>query len=567
MLQRAVRKKINYIIAALAFALVIIAIRLCYLQILLNHNFFMRSQNNFLRLEAVPSLRGNILDCHGNLLATNRPINTLYWQGTGNHQLTHDQEVLAESIETICAHSSDDSSLLAQIKRAERTGKKTALCTEISFEQLCKITELYPNHPNLAIATEYKRFYPHKMLACHILGYIGQNLETMGKMGLEKSCETLLRGQEGLKLKTINSMGTNLHEKEIRQTLSGSNIATTLDLSLQQAAEAVFPKDQTGTIIIMDPKNGALRALVSRPNFDPSIFLSPLSSHDWHGLQHKQPFLNRAFNACYPPASLFKLVTMALGIEQNLVDPEELWNCKGYIRFGNRRYHCAKKEGHGYITPTEVIEKSCNTLFYDIATHIHIDTLADYAHRFGLGRKTNILFPEKEGLVPTVAWKHKTKGERWWPGETLSVAIGQSYLLSTPIQVARMIGSIFQGYLVKPRILDAEEIEHEPLDLQYSTRKFFKKAMKLVPLRGTGSRVGSFDGITLYAKTGTAQTAQMNKRHLGGQFREHGWFVVYFKPKNADPLTMVILVEHAGSSRPAIMIAKNFLTRYQKLVK
>lgn len=566
MLDRAARIKISWIIAGLVCAVTVITVRLCYLQILLNHNLLLRSQSNFLRLEAVPSLRGNIVDCHGNLLATNRPINTLYWQGTGNRHLTPEQELVLETITTLCP-SLDPKENMLPILRAERTKKTTPLCVEISLHDLAKITELYPNHPNLSIKTEYKRYYPHKMLGCHILGYIGQSLETMGKMGLEKSCETLLRGQEGLRLNTINSMGTKLHVQEVRQTLSGSTIQTTLDLQLQQIAETAFTDDLTGTLIAMDPRTGALRALVSRPNFDPSLFLSPLSAHDWGCLQDKQPFLNRAFNATYPPASLFKLVTMALGIEHNLVDPEQLWNCKGYITFGKRRYHCAKKEGHGYVTPEEVIEKSCNTLFYDIATQIHIDTLAEYAYRFGLGRKTNILLPEKEGLVPTVQWKHTVKHERWWPGETLSVAIGQSYLLSTPIQVARMISSIIQGYLVQPRILLSEEVIQEPLELQHATRKFLKKAMKLVPLRGTGSRVGHFKKIRLYAKTGTAQTAQLHKRNLGYQFREHGWFVVYCKPQNADPLTLVILVEHAGSSRPAIMIARNFLTRYEKLLK
>lgn len=563
MVTRVVQHKINIIIAIFCFALSIILIRLCYLQILLNQNFFIKSQKNFLRFEPIPSLRGNILDSLGNILATNQPYNTLYWQGTGNRHLSPEQEQLAHTIQE---YSTKPSEVLTRIQQAEKTKKKIPLHIKITFEQLCKLTEQFPNHPNLCICTEYKRYYPHKMLACHILGYIGQNIEAIGKMGLEKSCEILLKGQEGLKLKTINSMGINLHEEEIKKTLAGSTIVTTLNLPLQQAAEAAFPKDLTGTIIVMDPKNGSLQAVVSRPNFDPSIFLDPLSAHDWQGLQQKQPFLNRAFNATYPPASLFKLVTIALGIEQELVDPDELWNCKGYIRFGNRRYHCAKKEGHGYITPAEVIEKSCNTLFYEIGTHIHIDTLAEYAHKFGLGRKTNIVLPEKEGLVPTMEWKHTIKGERWWPGETLSVAIGQSYLLSTPIQIIRMISSIFQGYLVKPRILDAEPIEQEPLEIQYATRKFLKKAMKLVPLRGTGSKVGSFSTMTLYAKTGTAQTAQLNKRHLGDQFREHGWFFVYAKPHNADPFAMVILVEHAGSSRPAIMIAKNFLTRYQKLI-
>jgi penicillin-binding protein 2 len=195
-----------------------------------------------------------------------------------------------------------------------------------------------------------------------------------------------------------------------------------------------------------------------------------------------------------------------------------------------------------------------------------IDTLAEYAHIFGLGEKTHICFPEKEGLIPTSAWKKETKGERWWPGETLSAAIGQSYLLVTPLQIARMISSIFTGELVTPRILDVEPICKRKLTLAPSTLDFLRQSMKSVVTRGTGINISRVKDIEMYAKTSTAQISGYDKREMGAQYQEHGWFVGYFSYKNNRPLTIVVMAENVSTSRVATQIAKNFLIEYKKLM-
>lgn len=205
-------------------------------------------------------------------------------------------------------------------------------------------------------------------------------------------------------------------------------------------------------------------------------------------------------------------------------------------------------------------------MFYQVGKHLDIDTLADYAHRFGLGEKTNIMFNEQRGLIPNRAWKMHTKGERWWLGETLSVMIGQSYLQATPIQIARMIASIFTGKLVTPHILMHNEVTTQPLAIKDSTRAFLKKSMKKVVTKGTGKRLKALDDITIYAKTSTAQTSALEKRKLGEQYLEHGWFAGYFQYKDQVPLVAVTLVEHAGSARVATNIIKDFLSTYKKHV-
>ena len=279
-------------------------------------------------------------------------------------------------------------------------------------------------------------------------------------------------------------------------------------------------------------------------------------------LQAGQPFLNRAYNVCYPPASIFKLVTISAALEQGIIQPNDTIMCPGFFRFRGRKHHCGKRSGHGPLNVKDAVAKSCNILFYQVATELPIDTLAYYAHQFGLGQKTQMLFPEQEGLVPNTNWKQQIKGEPWWTGETLSCSIGQSYLLVTPIQIACMISSIFKGYLVQPRILANEPVLKRSISILPSTRKFLQKSMKMAVQVGTGKVVSHIEDIKVFAKTGTAQVAKLSNNTERSQLA-HAWFVTYFSYKDSKPLTLVILIEHAGNSKPARILAKKFLMRYR----
>jgi penicillin-binding protein 2 len=315
---------------------------------------------------------------------------------------------------------------------------------------------------------------------------------------------------------------------------------------------------------LLNPRDGSLISLVSRPNFDPNIFLDPISPVAWQSLQQSNPFLNRALDASYPSGSIFKLITISAALENNIIDADSLWNCKGYTLFGKRKYWCARRSGHGEVSMTQAVAESCNTLFFEIGKKIDIDLLAEYAHKFGLGQKTNSILPEKSGLVPNREWKMDCKGERWWPGETLSVAIGQSFLLVTPMQIARMIGAIFTGYLVSSRLLIDEPVITFPLDIQPETINFLKKSMKMVVRQGTGRSVRKIKDIKIYAKTSTAQTSDYAKRKLDEKYLEHGWFVCYFQYKDHEPLVMVIVVERVGAAQVVTTIAKDFFVEYKK---
>lgn len=547
----------------------IIVCRLIYLQIIQQHLLYIQSQKNFLRFEKIKTPRGNILDAQGNLLATNRPATDLYWHGTGNRTLSSNQEAILSRISTITGKNIlSDSDLCTELTHVERYSKDLLLLEDLTFEQLSQLEEQLAAQPNILIKTTFKRHYPHQHLACHVIGYIGSlDLEEIGKMGIEKICEQELKGLEGSRMRTINSCGTSLAEIELQKGAAGKDINMTIDLDLQKIAESIFPLDQSGIIIVMDPIDGAIRALVSRPDFDPEIFLRHVTKAEWETLQEKQPFLNRAFNACYPPGSLFKIVTMSSALEHGIIKQDANWFCPGYYTYASRNYGCHLHTGHGTLSTCECLTHSCNIAFYEIGKRINIDTIADYAKRYGLGLKTGSPFNEKEGIIPSKAWKRKHKHERWYTGETLSVAIGQSFLSVTPIQIARMIGSIFTRTLVTPRILVDDPIIREPLDIKPETLAFIKKSMKDVVIHGTARRVGKINGFEMYAKTSTAQVCALTKRDLGKQFVEHSWYASYNQYKNERPFVLLLLIENSGSSRIPSGLAREFLLKYRSIIE
>jgi len=561
----AVNKKIISIVCVTLAAFFVISARLFYLQICCVDYFSLRSEKNFIRREAVDSLRGNIRDIHGNFLATNRPVACLLWQGTGNWRLSEEQQKALQLIEGLTNNCFTDGEAVKKIIKAEKKKQKVVLLSDIDFTLLSKLSEIFPTHENIIIDMQFKRFYPYGRSACHVVGYLGNiHVFAHGQLGLEKIFDTSLCGKKGSNQHIVNSVGQRISQENLEKALSGDDVQTTIDIDMQLLCEKVFPEKYQGCFILFNPLDGAVVSVASRPNFDPNIFLDPISFVTWQTLQEGNPFLNRAFDAHYPSGSIFKLVTISAALEQGFVAPDMVWDCKGYTLFGKRKYWCAHRCGHGEITIKQALAQSCNTLFFEIGKQVDIDLLAQYAYKFGLGAKTNIIFPEKSGLVPNRAWKMNCKGERWWPGETLSVTIGQSFSLATPIQVARMIGGIFTGHLVSPRLLLNEPIITTALDIQSATINFLKKSMKMVVRHGTGRSVREVKDIKIYAKTSTAQTSDFNKRKLDQKYLEHGWFVGYFQYKDYDPLVMVLLIEHAGTAQVATKVAKNFLVEYKK---
>lgn len=563
-------KKIIYLLAVILFATLIIAVRLFHLQINQNERFVQLGERNFLRTEVLPSRRGNVLDCNNRLLATNKPVFDVYWNGSGRFRLSHRQRNYLNRIKAILGANVVNNVLCKKIEATERFSRQFLIKKDIMQDELFKICEQCSESSNLFVDRHFKRVYPYEHLAGHILGYL-RKVERrggfMGLYGLEREFQDYLKGEKGYIQHVINATGKKLFQTESQASVAGNNVNLTLDLMLQSVAESLFEPGQSGAFIVMDPEDGAIRAMLSYPNFDPNLFLDPISEQEWNDkFTVDSPLLNRAIHAVYPPASIFKLITFVAGLEEGVITTDTEFECKGHTIFCKGKYHCHRRWGHGVQSATKALGVSCNIPCYEIAQKITIDQLAAYAMRFGLGRSTGFLFRDKDGLVPTSYWKQAHKGERWWKGETLSVSIGQSFLLVTPLQIARMVASICTGSLIKPRILQNEEVEQCPLYISESTLDFLREVMREVVLKGTGRCLRGLKDFMIRAKTGTAQTVSLQRQiKESKKDLEHAWFASFFSYKDQKPLVMVVLVENVGSSMPALKIAKRFLNRYKQI--
>lgn len=560
----AIERTTFFIACGTIVSILIMVARLVHLQIHAAPVLYARSQRNYMRHEAIKSPRGNIVDRHGMLLATNRPVVKIVWEGSGGKVVTADQKA---SLDQLSLRLGIEIPSERDLTKIERQRRRVTLVDDVSFDQLGILLELFPEHQNIRIETDFQRYYPFGTTACHVLGYIGDlSFNQSGIMGLEKAYDTALRGENGQSVTTINACGHPLSREAVRDAQPGSEICTTLDIEWQKIAEDCLPEGSSGTIIVMDARTGALRVVLSRPSFDPNLFVKPIPSALWKELVGQSSFVNRAFAACYPPASLFKLVTLIAGLDTRLISPSETWYCPGYTVFCGRKYHCNNKTAHGSVSIQSALIQSCNAPFFDIGRRIKIDTLAQYARWLGLGTATNALCGEKHGIVPTTDWKMATYREKWYLGETLSVAIGQGFLLATPIQLCLMVNTICQGYMVAPHLVAGSEIQQRPVPIQDSILQTIKQYMKhVVSLpRGTGHQLSRLKEMHIYAKTGTAQTCAL--KDSGASQRSeipHGWFTAHVCYKDHDPITMIVFVEHAGSSKVAADITKQFLSRYR----
>ena len=558
------QRQLQLVLYASCLALVLVIARLFYLQIDKQGVFTHLGEQNFLRMEVIAPLRGDVYDSQHQLLAANRPVYDVSWHNvTGIAMTDEDRSLLAMLSELLGIDLSNDEKS-QQLQFCHKFSRRFLLKEDVSFEQLCKISEQCLHAPHVVITNRFKRLYPHEHLGCHVLGYLNR-IENVGKSGIEYRFDGQLQGEQGYAIHMINATGKTLMKKIHTHAKAGTDITLTIDLALQQLAEGLFTQGQAGAVIVMDPISGALRALASYPTFDPNAFLSPLSDDEWTRLAINNPLLNRATSALYPPASTFKLVVMAAGLEDKLIDVRSDVFCAGHIEFGGRKYHCIRRTGHGSMNQQEALSVSCNIPFFNLARKMSVDRVAWYAGLFGLGSKTELALPEKAGLVPTHAWKRQVLKERWWKGETLSTCIGQGYTLVTPLQIARMVSAVCTGKLVNPRLLEQEAIVHTPLPISSETLSFLRNGMKGAVQIGSAQRLKYISGFEVGAKTGTAQTCSLDTEQVYKHQLEHAWLCSFFSYEGGSPLVLVILLENAGHSRYAVEMADRFLRGYRAL--
>ncbi len=565
-------RRIQVVIAFLTLIPCVIIGRLVWMQLIQGDICHARGLQNFMRTEQIQPLRGRILDCNGQELVTNQFSYDVHYNGLGNLQLC---DSIIAALQAIVPIDLDGD--LEALKNAEKRKKTILLKHDVPFALICQLSEHHLLASRITVSRHPMRSYPHGTSACHVLGYLQRasaSNSVIGKEGLERHFETGLSGDVGSVRKIVDAKGKRQACEIVNQAHDGQDIPLTLDGHLQRCAESIFESlpvayqvgaYQAGACVVLDPSNGAIKVMLSSPRFDPNQFLASISHEAWNrDFIQGNALLNRSIQAMYPPASIFKLVTFAAALEKGVINSETEFECTGSVTCGGRPYYCIRRWGHGMVTATSSLAYSCNCFSYRVAELMNIDDFADFAHRLGLGEPTGCVLPEKSGLIPTSEWKRRIKHEPWWKGETLSASIGQSFLLVTPLQVVRMISALFQGYLVRPRLLKNEAVDCSPLHVSSEIRELLMSGLREATRVGTAKALGKLQDFEVYAKTGTAQVGTLDQSQSGNvMYREHGWCVAYFRYKNFHPLAMVVLLEHVGRSRPAVLVVEQFMKFYR----
>jgi len=574
----------------------VLFVRLWFLQIINGAGYRIQSENNSIALRDILPFRGLIFDRNGQLLVDNRPsfiLGVIPEDIKDLDGLMGDLRRLAE-IDSLSAKN--------KIKEALKWDPFNPVYIKkgLTRDELARIETNIFSLPGVIIEVKPKRHYLYNTLAAHLIGYLGEidrkqlngkgyeenKLgDFVGKFGIEKKWQRYLNGVRGGQQVEVDASGRRLRVLYKKAADPGFNVYLTIDKDLQMLAERSL-YNKAGAIVAMNPGSGEILAMASSPSFDPNEFAKGMDKRQWERLVSNRffPLQNRAISGQYPPASLFKTVVALAGLEEGVIDPKEKIFCGGSYSFKGRTYRDYKRDGHGYVDLHRALVESCDVYFYKMAQKIGIDTIAKYAKRLGLNRVTGLqLGDEKPGLIPNKAWKLRRWHAPWEDGETLSVAVGQSFTLVTPIQIARFISALFNGGLLfRPQATKwigrgnkEKKFEFKPdvaghWGLKKENMELVKKALIGVVNgpHGTGKRA-KLDRIRVAGKTGTAQViaspveeGPVKERHVPYKFRDHAWFMAVAPAKN-PVIALAIIMEHSGQGGiVAAPTAKNIFESY-----
>jgi penicillin-binding protein 2 len=448
------------------------------------------------------------------------------------------------------------------------------------------------------VAVKPYRAYPQSETLCHVIGTLGEVSkedlakgarmgykpgDLLGKSGVEKEYEGFLRGQDGWERIEINAGGKQVGLVGKKPPRAGAEVTLTVDASLQRRIEEVFIH-RAGSVVAMEPDTGRVLAMVSKPGFDLNLFSPSISEREWKALQADplHPLENRAVRGAYSPASAFKMIVAAAALAEGLMVPEETVECKGLLELKNKTFRCWDRKGHGHVNLRRALVESCDVYFYELGLRLGADRIARYASYFGLGKPTGIGLPQElPGLVPSAAWKKRTYGSIIQDGETVTLAIGQGYLVGTPMQMAVMTACLANGgRIVAPTIVDRIQgadgrivFKHSPavlgrVPVSPKHLALLKEAMIGVvsERKGTGRKC-AIPGFRIGGKTGTSQVISTRNRSIEEEKapyheRAHAIFVAFVddKPKK---LALVVVVEHGGGGgASAAPIARKIIAHY-----
>ncbi|HEY2105672.1 MAG TPA: penicillin-binding protein 2 [Candidatus Binataceae bacterium] len=573
-----------------------VALRLYYLQIIETHQMADLADRNRIRIRRLPASRGLIFDRRHRILVDTRPS----YDAVLVPEDLHNRAATIRNLEQFLGgdHVED------KISQAEDEGipssEPVTIKERLTWDQVVALETHQLDLPGVSIQVTPRRRYIYGPIAAHLLGYVGEVNEQelkklpgyhmgdeIGKFGLERGWEDRLRGVSGNQEIEVDAVGRRLRVLNETPEKPGAAMILTLDLDLQYAAEQALG-NRVGALVAIDPRTGEILAMVSHPSFDPNQFATGLTAPQWRQIMndHAHPLQDRVIQGTYPPGSTFKLVDAIAGLEEGVLKRSTAFHCAGGIWYGRREYRCWRKQGHGTISLVNAIIASCDVYFYNVGEHLGVDRLAVWAHRLGFGIESGIeLAHEKAGTIPSSAWKQRRYHERWYPAETLSVAIGQGYVAVTPLQLAQLAAEVASGgirykphFVKRIEALDGSTIKaYEPevaarIPLTPEQNQILRQGACGVVNSPMGTaHKAAIPGIQVCGKTGTAQVVKeaagtrTKEEDLPERYRDHGWFIAY-APGNDPRIAISCVVEHGGhGGSSAALVIRDVLVRYFQL--
>ncbi len=583
-----------------AFALLFV--RFFHLQVLQHDTYASKAEENRISIVPIAPNRGLILDRNGVVLARNYSAYTLEIFPAEVRDLERTIQELGEVVEVQAKDRSRFRKLYAEIRNAE----SVPIRTRLTDEEVARFAANRYRFPGVEIKARLFRQYPHGEIASHVIGYIGRinpkdqeklaelevaanyrGTDYIGKAGLEASYQQELHGTTGFEQVEIDAAGRGIRTLARTPAQAGNNVTLTLDIKLQEIAEAAFG-ERRGALVAIEPSSGGVLAFVSKPGFDPNLFVDGIDPESWAQMNNSpdRPLINRALAGIYPPGSTFKPFMAMAALELGKRTPKSAINDPGYFEFGGRRFRDSKPGGHGHVDLYQSIVKSSDTFYYQLANDMGIDAIAGFMGKFGFGSKSGIdLEGEATGVLPSPEWKQrrfrKPEQQKWYAGETISIGIGQGYNAYTPIQLAVALATLAaNGDMYRPRLVShidnlrtGERRHFEPvlaqrLPLKAENLEFIKRAMAGVNKEGTGARAFGSAQYTNGGKTGTAQVIGMkqgekyNEKKINERHRDHSLFIV-FAPLESPRIALFVIVENGGfGARAAAPIARVVLDYY-----
>src|SRR5450830_460732 len=469
------KRRVIVIGLAVLFAFGLLCARLVYLQVTRHEDLAEQAENNRTAIVPVVPNRGLILDRNGIVLASNYSAYTLEVTPSKVTDLEQTIDALSQVVEI----SPRDRRRFKKLREESKSFESLPLRTRLSDEEVAKFAVQRYRFPGVEIKARLFRNYPYGELASHVIGYIGRinqsekekldesedaanyrGTDYIGKLGVEQSFETQLHGITG-----VDSMETSAGGRAMRRLASspatpGNTVKLALDIKLQHLVEELFG-ERRGALVALNPKTGEILAFVSKPTFDPNLFVEGIDSESWQALNESpdKPLLNRALRGTYPPGSTYKPFMALAALETGKRTPEQTIFDPGYFMFGGHRFRDDKEGGHGSVDMYHSIVASCDTYYYMLANDLGVDTIHDQLQRFGFGELTGIdIFGEVRGLLPSTAWKRKAykkpEQRKWYAGETISLGIGQGYNAFTPLQLAQALSILANdGVVMKPHLV------------------------------------------------------------------------------------------------------------------